>query len=108
MYGDIVVGLLEPCCRIRLRGVVELLVIIAACLLDNAFRFRPDHTRYWERAVPVGRMVDDRLGEVRVGWTGCRPVQLVMYGLSINGNAGFGEVLRGHRRAARLTLEQLA
>jgi transcriptional regulator with XRE-family HTH domain len=31
-----------------------------------------------------------------------------MYGLSITGNLGFGEVLRGHRRAARLTLEQLA
>ncbi|HEY4017974.1 MAG TPA: helix-turn-helix domain-containing protein [Pseudonocardiaceae bacterium] len=28
--------------------------------------------------------------------------------MSITGNLGFGEVLRGHRRAARLTLEQLA
>jgi transcriptional regulator with XRE-family HTH domain len=31
-----------------------------------------------------------------------------MYGSSITGNLGFGEVLRDHRRAARLTLEQLA
>jgi transcriptional regulator with XRE-family HTH domain len=32
----------------------------------------------------------------------------VMYRLFITGQPGFGEVLRGHRRAARLTLEQLA
>lgn len=32
----------------------------------------------------------------------------VRYGLAITGHQGFGEVLRGHRRAARLTLEQLA
>jgi hypothetical protein len=31
-----------------------------------------------------------------------------MDGSSIDGRPGFGEVLRGHRRAARLTLEQLA
>ena len=31
-----------------------------------------------------------------------------MYGLPITRPLGFGEVLRGHRRAARLTLEQLA
>ena len=31
-----------------------------------------------------------------------------MYCFSITGRLGFGEVLRGHRRAARLTLEQLA
>ena len=31
-----------------------------------------------------------------------------MYSLPITGDPGFGEVLRGHRRAARLTLEQLA
>src|SRR5689334_23690508 len=39
---------------------------------------------------------------------GGRLALLVMYGSSIMGNLGFGEVLRGHRRAARLTLEQLA
>src|ERR1035438_120600 len=31
-----------------------------------------------------------------------------MYSFSITRHLGFGEVLRGHRRAARLTLEQLA
>ena len=31
-----------------------------------------------------------------------------MYSLSITRDPGFGELLRGHRRAARLTLEQLA
>jgi transcriptional regulator with XRE-family HTH domain len=31
-----------------------------------------------------------------------------VYGFSIAGDLGFGEVLRGHRRAARLTLERLA
>jgi transcriptional regulator with XRE-family HTH domain len=31
-----------------------------------------------------------------------------MYSFSITGHLDFGEVLRGHRRAARLTLEQLA
>jgi transcriptional regulator with XRE-family HTH domain len=34
--------------------------------------------------------------------------QLVMYSFSITGHLDFGEMLRGHRRAARLTLEQLA
>jgi transcriptional regulator with XRE-family HTH domain len=34
--------------------------------------------------------------------------QLVIYGFPITRRPGFGEVLRGHRRAARLTLEQLA
>ena len=31
-----------------------------------------------------------------------------MYSFLITGHPGFGEVLRAHRRAARLTLEQLA
>jgi transcriptional regulator with XRE-family HTH domain len=31
-----------------------------------------------------------------------------MYSFFIVNGLGFGEVLRGHRRAARLTLEQLA
>jgi transcriptional regulator with XRE-family HTH domain len=31
-----------------------------------------------------------------------------MYSFPITRHVGFGEVLRGHRRAARLTLEQLA
>jgi transcriptional regulator with XRE-family HTH domain len=38
-------------------------------------------------------------GGVSACWEGCG---------SITGHLGFGEVLRGHRRAARLTLEQLA
>jgi transcriptional regulator with XRE-family HTH domain len=38
-------------------------------------------------------------GGVSACWEGCA---------SITGQLGFGEVLRGHRRAARLTLEQLA
>jgi hypothetical protein len=38
------------------------------------------------------------------GWSVC-----LLGGVrSITGHLGFGEVLRGHRRAARLTLEQLA
>ena len=37
-----------------------------------------------------------------------RPAQHVMYSFPIIRHLSFGEVLRGHRRAARLTLEQLA
>jgi DNA-binding XRE family transcriptional regulator len=37
-----------------------------------------------------------------------RPARLVLYSFSIARHLRFGEVLRDHRRAARLTLEQLA